>query len=1120
MQYNMGKDQKNKQEVKYPRIVSTAPCNDDWFAGQSHKRIAGIIADVILDDTQHGIIGIDGGWGSGKSNLVGLTHKAINEKIKDDNKKKYVFVTFDVWAHHTDYLRRSLLEEFIKSLMDQKVLDDSWLEMIDMLLAKVREIDTKKIVKLNEMVIATAILAAVMPIIHTLSDYWKYGFILAILAYVIVLIWFVSSRYWSMKKYGPKFTFSNFISECVRLYVDKSNIESKQGYSEVNNKNSESKTVEFITEKEPTARQFRDWMHRIDEELKSKNTHVVFVIDNMDRLPIVKVKETWATIHAFFAECEYEYIHTVIPFDRSHIINAFKEENIKSEKIKEKQKKDGQEKEERITKKLEVNSYGNDFINKTFYVVYRVSPPILSDWREYFERIWKMAFGDDIYKNHDELLLVFEKLSPDFTPRSIIAFINECATLHTVLEEEIPSEYLGIYILGKERICENPDEQLVNPDFLQGLTEKYAKDEELPKYLSAIHYQIKKEKALDVVYLPKVKKAVDDGDVSFIGQINNDRVLNALLPNAIGAVKNEDKAIDFMQAVSVRDNASENFRLDYLWDALFLRIKETGYTVLNFNEHHGRLLEHCTDKKAVVDYFMGHYLEMAKDWNVMDYVTGVKVFRGLAKEETDAYIIEHPTEAKAEIIEELLWKEKEHYLDYGLKMNAEGFDRYLAKKDVEQFEKVDYLPLILSEDCTLDKTWEQLLELAKGTDDAQEHMTLLKRMKEINYKNRMRGLLYPLDSDDRNPERTYSDNKIYNLYIGLDGEDELMADIIAMRIARKTDFKPNGVPVDKTAFQAELSNEDEVFVKRVADELLYYTDYGTFMVYLEDIEQHQLVGAIARELTLNETKLEKTISSKDQMLLYFDGIIETSGLEPKDVLEQIQNCRGGKIEYENFDEWPISLFASCKELDLDVAKEINKHSSGYLMAVSTDDWQKQLIKPEFVFNLWDVYQLELINLKDAAINVLMHYATEGNNKPDKSRVEKVLSGYSDAKYKLKESFKEIYDVIVKKPSKDNVSYFTSWFFEYRVIDNEGGVAALYKTVLLDDSTVLNELINVGDKLNGIKLPEDFVTKMAQMAIGNRKNEESFVGMCRNNGQINAEMEKQLHPEGEDEDKKS
>lgn len=1113
----MGKKiKKTEKQVKYPQIVSTAPCNDDWFEGQSHKRIASKISDIILDESQHGIIGIDGGWGSGKSNLVGLTEKEIKERTKGDKEKKYVFVTYDVWAHHTDYLRRSLLEEFIKSLMDKKVLDDSWLEKIDMLLAKVREVDTKKIVKLNEMVIATAILASVMPIIHTISDHWEYGYYLAIIVYIWILIWFLKSRYKSMKRFGQRINLCSFISECLKLYVDKSNIETKQGYSEVNNKESETKTIEFITEKEPTARQFRDWMHSIDSELASKKTHVVFVIDNMDRLPIAKVKETWATIHAFFAECRYDNISTVIPFDRSHIINAFKEENIRTEEGNA--KKQGREEDEGDTQMVEVKSYGNDFINKTFYVVYRVSPPILSDWRDYFERVWKMAFGNEIYQEHDELLLVFEKLSKDFTPRSIIAFVNECVTLYTVMEEEIPSEYLGIYILGKERINKAPDKQLLSPNFLEGLKGRYANDEDLPRYLSAIHYQIRKDRALDVVYLPKVKKALDDGDVQFVAGMGNDRVLNALLPDAIANAENIDKAIDFMEAVSKKEHAESNYRLDYLWKKLFERANVMKYKAISYDKRHATLLEHCKDKADVVKYFIGRYLEMKEGWKVANYVEGIKRFRELAKLETEIYMACNEKYAKEEAIEDLLKLEKAHYLDYGLKMNATEFDKYLAQKDVDQLKEVDYLPLIFSEQCKLDKTWAHLLELAKGTDDAKEQAVLLKRMKEINYKGRMKGLLYPLDSDDINPERTYSDSKIYSLYIGLDDEDELMADIIAMRIARRTDFKPNIVSIEKTAFQAELSNEDEAFVKRVADELLYYTDYGTFMLYIEDFEQQQLVSAIARELTKNETKVEKTIASKDKMLQYFEGIIDTSGLEPKDVLEQIQNCGGSEIEYKNFEEWPISLFAACKELNLEVAKEINQHALGFLREMGTEQWEEQLMKPGFEMDLWETYKPPLINQKDAAFNVLLEYATDGQNKPGKQLMREVLGEYYDEKYKLNEGFREIRDVIVKKPSKDNLQYFTSWMFEFDVITNEGDIAALYKTGLLDDQTVLNELVKVGDKLNGMKLPEDFVEKMAQMAIGNRKNEEAFVGMCRSNGQINAEMEKLLKPEGEEEKK--
>ena len=174
------------------------------------------------------------------------------------------------------------------------------------------------------------------------------------------------------------------------------------------------------------------------------------------------------------------------------------------------------------------------------------------------------------------------------------------------------------------------------------------------------------------------------------------------------------------------------------------------------------------------------------------------------------------------------------------------------------------------------------------------------------------------------------------------------------------------------------------------------------------------------------------------------------------------------------------------------------------------------MKPGFELKLWNVYKQPSIHLKDAAISVLTKYATDGNGKPDKQQISNVLSEHGEARYKLTEEFKGIYDVIVKKPTKDNVAYFTSWLFEYEVISSEDAVSALYKTVLLDDQTVLAELVKVGDKLNGIKLPEDFVEKMAQMAIGNRKTDEALVGMCRNNGQINAEMEKLLHPEGEEE----
>lgn len=52
------------------RLLSKVPCNDDLFEGEAHRKLAIEISDEIRNDDNCTIIGIDGGWGSGKSNLV------------------------------------------------------------------------------------------------------------------------------------------------------------------------------------------------------------------------------------------------------------------------------------------------------------------------------------------------------------------------------------------------------------------------------------------------------------------------------------------------------------------------------------------------------------------------------------------------------------------------------------------------------------------------------------------------------------------------------------------------------------------------------------------------------------------------------------------------------------------------------------------------------------------------------------------------------------------------------------------------------------------------------------------------------------------------------------------
>ena len=55
----------------YPKYLDNKPIGEDQFEGQSHKRIATSIAEHIKNKSNAlRVLGIEGEWGSGKSNIM------------------------------------------------------------------------------------------------------------------------------------------------------------------------------------------------------------------------------------------------------------------------------------------------------------------------------------------------------------------------------------------------------------------------------------------------------------------------------------------------------------------------------------------------------------------------------------------------------------------------------------------------------------------------------------------------------------------------------------------------------------------------------------------------------------------------------------------------------------------------------------------------------------------------------------------------------------------------------------------------------------------------------------------------------------------------------------------
>lgn len=80
-----------------------------------HLGIANNLRDIILQSPLPFTIGLFGRWGSGKTTIINVLKKKLEEN-------KVAVLKFDVWKHERDSLRRALLEEMVKQSRKSKYL--------------------------------------------------------------------------------------------------------------------------------------------------------------------------------------------------------------------------------------------------------------------------------------------------------------------------------------------------------------------------------------------------------------------------------------------------------------------------------------------------------------------------------------------------------------------------------------------------------------------------------------------------------------------------------------------------------------------------------------------------------------------------------------------------------------------------------------------------------------------------------------------------------------------------------------------------------------------------------------------------------------------------------------
>ena len=1002
------------------KLIKNKPCNDDLFEGGSHKHLAEVVANHIKNDEYRGLIGIDGGWGSGKSNLVGMIEIILNEDTTLKN--KYHFFTYDAWAHQNDLPRRTILEEMISFLTSNNNPFEGtshWIETLDNLLAQKRETSSKTVPSLGAGIIASMACVLVSPIVNaiyqSIDNHWLC--LWAFVPYLIIICFALHYHYKVMtKKYGQNFTTSKYLSEIFLVYAGKVKQETKH---------------EVLIEKEPTSRNFRKWIEEISKELGEE--HLVIVIDNMDRLPKAKVQELWATIHSIFTDIDLSNIRVIIPFDREHIKCAFQSEDIYANQDKG------------VCTPLNV-VYGNDFINKTFQIVFRVAPPILSGWKGFFNQMWHEAFGNETDLD-GAILQIYDMLTKEHSPRKIIAFINEFVTIKEIADHEIEDKYIALFIFGKEKISVDPIKEILDPSFLGSLDFIYKTDNRMKQCLSSLYYQLPVQNAMDIVFVRTVTQELDNNVLLTLPQLKGTPKFWKILDHSIVSVTNIPNAVKALDALFNGDSLNSN--INRTWSSLYNKFVNQWTGISQYEDYHSVLLSHISQKNEMVRLLVDSYFkQLDSSANVKEYTHGIDELAKIDGANVYQYLNRVHKVIMPEKFVEFVTDKEESYHNYGLICDASELDSYLNGLELDKYKDLSIVPYIF-DGYEIPNYGQRIKQsISENSNDATKVEFLIKRLHEVETS--------PVDVS-----KYLTDSKLHSLINSIsDSNSDFYNELLAMIISRFSDYTNlNG----NYSYITTIKNMDSGRAIKVASRIQNYTTFGEILQQLKSYTYNCALRLIAKELLQNgkERNLEVL-----PVLKYYASIIENSDIQPSEFLNCLDSWyeHRSSIKVEQINQLPIELYLDIQANDSKLGNYLLDLANQYMASISQEEWGTSLKNKDYNYRLYISYHpAHYQSLVDAIKKDLKEFAQNTSHIPlKKDIIYEILGVLISTGYNINQIVYDVRNIFIQNSSMDvkRFNYLGDLLFKYGNLKNkQGALKGVLPTEIIEDDSVLNIIKN-------------------------------------------------------------
>jgi len=774
----------NKSISDYPRYISNKPCGKDLFLNKPHESIANTLKELICNSENKGIInpviGLDGDWGSGKSNVISILEKKLE-------REKYFIFTYDVWGHQEDLTRLSFLEEIIDWMLlkDNSIKNrDKWIEKDKKITAKYKRSNKQSFPKIKLMYFWLALIPLTNLIINTISEsivnnnapmsYSQLKVMLLIVYLFSACISFVLNiRKLLKKNKREEKEKPNFKSKIKRLFDAIST-----ALYFFTGKEIETKVDEYVLEDEPSVKRFNSIFNEFIEDVNGDGLIVVF--DNMDRLSNKeKLMSIWSSIHTFFAEIKSEFkVWTIIPYDKKNLSILVSEEN---------------------------KTLVNEFINKTFFLSIRIPNAIYDNWKDYFFFILDSAFGkNNISENEKDTILNLFTLrnKSKINPRAIVSFVNDIVTLK-ILKPEMDFSYIALYSLEKDKIIENYSIMISFKDIEEYL-QFFPDEESLSKSLASIYYNIDKDIAKNILFENIVEEELTTKSSNFSKNLDNISFWNWFKR----AITNKSlKEYDFSNLILLFNEIIEQFENDSFIKVFASKMLTSIKDKDIYRKEYDSYLDNIS-KNDIKKYFQKIIENTAKEESIKEYCLVMdKLFSSIEENIKNEIKIESIT------------------------VSADNYSKIFNQYQESQIENFTFLNLDVSENDLIKYFFENNMYIKEKLNDIKIIEYLSTQNKSYPKIKSMNDNLLPnihAQTEDiidtvlmvnrlftgKNDFVTFTNEvAIYNRYVALNAFSTEKADVISglVKLLSKQDIRPN---IPNIMSMTKVSANTRNFVQR------------------------------------------------------------------------------------------------------------------------------------------------------------------------------------------------------------------------------------------------------------------------------------------------------------------